>query len=93
VDRMTRRERVFACGAGEVHLARTIRKLHPKAIVAIVRSIRPNVRRAQARAGWSGPYLELPYPGRWQSHRIEFQRQLKPLLHKELRYAPVAQKT
>jgi hypothetical protein len=84
VDRMTRGARECACRAGEIRLARTIRSLHPKIMVAVVRSIRPNVRRAQGRAGWSGSYLELPYPGRWHRHRIEFERQLVPLLRENL---------
>lgn len=93
VDHMTRDARECACRAGEVRLARTIRELHPKIMVAVVRSIRQNVRRAQARAGWSDVYLELPYPGQWQRHRFEFERQLVPLLRKELRFAPAAKET
>jgi hypothetical protein len=89
VDHMTRDAREWACRAGEVRLARTIRELHPKIMVAIVRSIRQNVRRAQARVGWSGVYLELPYPGQWHRHRVEFERQLVPVLRKELRFAPL----
>lgn len=87
VDRMTRKARECACRAGELSLARTIQGLHPRVIVAVVRSIRLNVRRAQDAAGWSGVYLELPYPGRWQRHRNEFERQLVPLLRKELEAA------
>ena len=84
VDHMTRKARERAWRAGEHGLARTIQGLQPKTMVAIVRSIRLNVRRAQDGAGWSGPYLELPYPGQWHRHRIEFERQLVPLLRKEL---------
>ncbi len=87
VDQMTRKARERSCRAAELGLARTIRGLHPKIIVAMVRSIRLNVRRAQDGAGWSGLYLELPYPGRWRRHHIEFERQLVPLLRKELRVA------
>jgi hypothetical protein len=87
VDQMTRKARERACRAAELGLAPTIRRLHPRIIVAIVRSIRLNVRRAQDGAGWSGLYLELPYPGQWRRHRIEFERQLVPLLRKELRVA------
>ena len=85
VDHKARRARQCICRAGEIRLARTIRELHPKALVTIVRSIRPNVRRAKDRAGWSGLYLELPYPGRWHHHRVEFARQLVPLLRKTVR--------
>jgi len=87
VDHRSRSAREYACHAGEIRLTRTIRELHPKMMVAIVRSIRVNVIRAQGRAGWSGRYLELPYPGRWHHHRIEFERQLVPLLRSELRFA------
>jgi len=41
-----------------------IRQLEPAAMVTLVKSIRDNVRRAAAQAGWNGPILELPYPGR-----------------------------
>lgn len=87
VDHLSQDAREYACRAGVVRLARTIRELDPKIMVTIVRSIRLSVRQAQDRAGWSGPYLELPYPGRWHSHRIEFERRLVPLLRKELRFA------
>jgi hypothetical protein len=53
-------------------------------IVTIVRSIGANVIRAQEQAGWSGLHLELPYPGRWHSHRMRFRGQLVPLLRKTL---------
>lgn len=82
VDKMTRHARRCACRAGEVRLARTIRAIRPKIIVTFVRSIRANVRRAQEQAGWSGQHLELPYPGRWYRHRMQFRRQLLPLLRK-----------
>jgi hypothetical protein len=88
VDHMTPHARECACRAGEIRLARTIRAIQPKIIVAIVRSIRTNVRRAQDQAGWSGLYLELPYPGRWRRYRIEFERQLVPVLRKYLDFPP-----
>ena len=84
VDNMPRHARRCACRAGEVPLARTIRALRPMIIVTIVRSIGANVKRAQEQAGWSGLHLELPYPGRWHSHRMRFRRQLVPLLRKTL---------
>lgn len=43
-----------------------------------------SVERAQRSAGWAGLHLELPYPGRWKRHRVEFQRQLMPVLLKTL---------
>ena len=76
VDRFDSKSRKQACVNGEVRLSRMIRQLRPDIIVTLVRSIAPNVRRAQQRAKWCGQYLELPYPGRWQSHRIEFDKKL-----------------
>src|SRR5262249_54714303 len=84
VDKMPDGPRRSACCAGEVHLARMIRELHPKVIVTFVRSIRSNVTRAQSQARWRGLHLELPYPGQWHRHRIEFRRRLVPLLRKTL---------
>src|SRR5215469_17168793 len=80
VDHLPRGKRITICRAGEVRLARTIRTLRPMVIIALVRSIRASVTRAQMRAGWSGMHLELPYPGRWKHHRVDFQRQLEPVL-------------
>ena len=85
VDRLAPPDRRGAGRAGEVRLARTIRALRPQAMVTIVRSIGANVRRAQQQAAWSGESMELPYPGRWKSHRMQFRRQLVPLLRKTLR--------
>jgi Uracil DNA glycosylase superfamily len=80
VDKMSRQARRSACRFGEVHLARTIRALRPKIIVTVVRSINRNVRRAEERGGWAGLHLEVPYPGRWYRARMQFTRQLVPLL-------------
>lgn len=80
VDHLASGARMSVCGAGEVHLARTIRALRPMVVVTLVRSIRNSVGRAQRMAGWTGLHLELPYPGRWKHHRVEFQRQLTPVL-------------
>lgn len=84
VDHLARSVRTNICGTGEVRLARTIRTLCPTVIVTLVRSIRASVRRAQQMADWTGLHLELPYPGRWKHLRIEFQRQLVPVLLKTL---------
>ena len=84
VDHMPLSTRTSICCAGEVRLARTIRALRPMVIVTLVSSIRASVKRAQIVAGWSGLHLELPYPGRWKHHRVEFQRQLVPVLLKTL---------
>ena len=80
VDDMTPDARKQACGRGEKRLAQKVRALQPKTIVTVVRSIGTNVRHAQERAGWSGCYVELPYPGRWHRHRNEFRKLLVPLL-------------
>jgi len=89
---MPRDARQYACRSGEIRLARMIRRLNPKIMVAIVKSIGVNVRRAQDGAGWSGPYLELPYPGRWHRQRIEFERRLVPLLREMLVRSPIPPK-
>lgn len=80
VDNMTGDVRRCACRSGEARLARMIRSLRPEIIVTVVRSIGENVRRAREQAAWSGPHLELPYPGRWHRARLQFSRQLVPLL-------------
>jgi hypothetical protein len=82
VDKMTRDVRRCACCSGEARLARTIRTLRPEIIITVVRSIGENVTRAREQAAWSGPHLELPYPGRWQRARLRFSRKLVPLLRK-----------
>jgi hypothetical protein len=82
VDGLDPGARKAACMQGEAGLARKIRRLKPKAIVTLVKSIRENVRRAAAEAGWSGPIVELPYPGRWASHRKVFVEGLRPHLRK-----------
>ena len=84
VDHMDSEARLGICRAGEVRLARTIKFLRPAAIVTLVRSIEANVKRAQEKAGWSGPHVGLPYPGRWQRHRVEFSRRLVPMLREIL---------
>jgi hypothetical protein len=84
VDKMTSEARRYTCRIGEQLLAQKIRALRPQTIVTVVRSIRANVRRAQEQAGWSGRYLELPYPGRWNRHRAMFHKLLVPFLRQTL---------
>jgi hypothetical protein len=84
VDHLPHSTRTTISYEGEARLARTIRVVRPMVIVTLLRSIRVNVKRAQSIAGWSGLHLELPYPGRWKRHRVEFQRQLVPILLKTL---------
>lgn len=80
VDHLDARSRRAACAAGEPALARKIRELQPEALVILLRSIRDNVGRAAALAQWNGPILEVPYPGRWASHRKIFAAGLTPQL-------------
>ena len=76
VDHLDRKQRKEICRDSEGRLSRMIKKYRPGAVVTLVRSIEANVRRAKLQAGWSGQSVELPYPGRWQRHRIVFQRKL-----------------
>jgi hypothetical protein len=82
VDRLASADRRKACIEGEVRLAKTLVRLRPEIVITLVLSIASNVRRAQKLAEWSGDRLELPYPGRWHSHRVIFQRKLVPVLRK-----------
>jgi hypothetical protein len=38
------------------------------------------VERAASRAGWQGPLIDLPYPGRWRHHQDQFLGALVPTL-------------
>ena len=76
VDRLDRKMRRATCVAGEAPLARTIASHNPSAIATVVRSIEDIVSGAAAHAGWSGPLLNLPYPGRWSRHRSVFVNKL-----------------
>jgi hypothetical protein len=84
VDHLPRGPRIDICRHGEARLARTIRALRPRVVVTLVRAIRASVERVLAAAQWSGMHLELPYPGRWIHHRVEFERRLVPVLRKTL---------
>jgi len=80
VDRLGRRARIAAVRASERGLCRAIRRLRPDSIVTVVRSISSTVERAAAGAGWRGPRVVLPYPGRWSRHRARFLELLVPLV-------------
>jgi len=80
VDQLSRTSRRAACMDGELVLGQTIQTLRPETIVTLLHSIRDNVDRAVAHAGWKGQRLDLPYPGRWKRHREVFLAQLVPLL-------------
>ncbi len=84
VDRLRPPERRRACVEAEAGLIETIKAIQPKVIVVFLRSIAPNVRRALQSANWNGLHVELPYPGRWQRHRVAFERALVPMLRREL---------
>ncbi len=80
VDHLDANSRRAACRASEPALTRRIRHLDPAAIVTLVRSIRDSVQRAAAQACWRGPILDVPYPGRWVTHRKVFLERLAPEL-------------
>jgi hypothetical protein len=84
VDHLPMKQRRLACARGEAQLAAQIRQLDPETIVTVVRSIAANVERAQARAKWQGTHIELPYPGRWKTHRDAFEQALRPVLRRTL---------
>ncbi len=82
VDQLGKTARSKACLEAEARLSRTLRKLQPKVVITVVRSIANNVKRSEGRANWSGMHVELPYPGRWRHLRTEFVRALVLLLRK-----------
>jgi hypothetical protein len=84
VDRLPMKQRRLAWTQGETRLAARIRRFHPAVIVTVVRSIAGNVERAEARAKWQGTHIELPYPGRWKTHRVAFEQALRPMLRQTL---------
>jgi hypothetical protein len=84
VDRLDAGQRKQAHIEGEVRLSRIVRQLRPEFVITVVRSIAPNVIRAQQLSNWMGVHLVLPYPGRWKRHRAAFEELLIPFLRKEL---------
>jgi hypothetical protein len=80
VDHLGAAARKAACLASEPTLTRQILRLRPTAIATLVRSIEGNVARAIKRAGWEGPVIDLPYPGRWSTHRSVFLDRLTPVI-------------
>lgn len=81
VDNLSPQARRAACREAEPQLCQVFTKLRPEMAAVVVRSICPNVRRAASCGGWTGRILELPYPGRWLSHRRVFTAQLISTLH------------
>ena len=80
VNHLDRHARITAHDRGVPRLARTVRRLHPRAIVVVVRMVGPRVRRAIQLADWTGTYVELPYPGRWAAARRDFAAQFRTFL-------------
>lgn len=80
VDRLDPRSRRDLCRANEPQLATAIANLQPAKIATLLRSIEDNVKRAAYLAGWQGPFIHLPYPGRWSKHRKIFAEALEPIV-------------
>jgi hypothetical protein len=80
VDRLDETERRMLRKAGEKNLARELKRLRPVIIAPVLRTILNNVENSAAVAGWHGPILQLPYPGRWSRHRDAFIEALLPVL-------------
>jgi hypothetical protein len=72
VDDLEAKTRRAVCRASEPMLARAIRRLQPRMIVTVVRSIEENVTRAAEKSRWQGPVQNLPYPGRWSRYKKAF---------------------
>ena len=84
VDRLSRIQRRKACIQGEARLAGILRDLSPEVVITVLRSIGPNVKRAELCAGWRGEHVDLPYPGRWYRNRKIFLEELMPVLKKSI---------
>jgi len=52
VDRLGKKERMRVCTESEGRLARTIKRLQPRTVITVVRSIATNVKRAEQLAHW-----------------------------------------
>jgi uracil DNA glycosylase superfamily protein len=80
VDHLDPNLRREICRANEPHLANAIKNLQPPKIATLLRSIEGNVKHAAQLAGWQGPIIHLPYPGRWSKHRKVFAEALEPIV-------------
>jgi hypothetical protein len=85
VDDLDPVSRRAARKAGERRLAGIVAELQPERIATLVRSIETHVKKAASRAAWDGPFLHLPYPGRWIRHRRVFIERLIPEIRKVLK--------
>ena len=81
VDKLESNARRAAHVAGERSLRQKIRLLQPDVIVSLARSIYPSVSRAAAAANWTGPIMDVPYPGRWIHHSRVFTAKLLPVIY------------
>ncbi len=80
IDHLEPRSRRAAGRASEESLSRAIAQLRPAMIATVVRSIEGNVTHAALRADWRGPFIHLPYPGRWSRFRNVFVDALAPVI-------------
>jgi hypothetical protein len=73
VNQLRPRERRAAhLGAGQ-DLQRRIAEYRPLAIVCLLKSIGAIVRAAASRAGFDGPFFEVPFPGNGHQRRFHLQ--------------------
>jgi hypothetical protein len=73
VNQLRPRERRAAhLGAGQ-DLQRRIAEYGPLAIVCLLKSIGAIVRAAVSRAGFDGPFFEVPFPGNGHQRRFHLQ--------------------
>jgi hypothetical protein len=80
-EKLRRRARIL----GEEILSEQLIRLRPEKIAPVLRAIRSHVEKAALRANWHGQIIELPYPGRWHRHRVDFLKALAPTLQELLR--------
>jgi hypothetical protein len=85
VDQLDDKTRRRARTAGEELLSEKLIRLQPAKIAPVLRAITNNVVRAALKASWRGEIIELPYPGRWHRHRVEFSEALEPTLRELFR--------
>jgi uracil-DNA glycosylase len=80
VDQLDAKSRRRARVAGEQLLSEKLIRLRPEKIALVLRAIANHVVKAAKRANWRGEIIELPYPGRWHRHRVEFLEALEAKL-------------
>lgn len=78
VDNGSRRQRRLIVDAGIGPLALRIREYQPKFVVAVLKRIAVQVRKAAQQAEFRGPIEAVPFPG--QSHQSAFVRELSAIL-------------